>query len=268
MRVITQLAWHAFRDAARGRVLYALVPFAVLLIGAAWLSGQLTAGQEVKIVKDLGLTAAALCGLFTAVVLGVGLLAGEVERRSVYTLLAKPVRRHEVVLGKYAGLVLALVVNVGVLAIVLYGVLAFVAATESAEARRGWETPAVDPALLKACFLILVQLMVVGAAALFFATFSSPALAAAMTLGLYVAGHFTADLRTLEEIVGPGLTASLATGLSFVLPNLAPFNVTAEVVHAQPVPPGYVALTTATGLVYAAFFLGGAMLVFSRRDLT
>ena len=78
MRVITQLAWHAFRDAARGRVPYALLPFAALLIGAAWLSGQLTAGQDVKIVKDLGLTAAALSGLFTAVVLGVGLLAGEV----------------------------------------------------------------------------------------------------------------------------------------------------------------------------------------------
>lgn len=268
MRVIVQLAWHAFRDAARGRVLYVLVPFAALPIGAAWLSGQLTAGQDVKIVKDLGLTAAALCGLFTAVVLGVSLLAGEVERRSVYTLLAKPVRRHEVVLGKYAGLVLALVVNIGVLAIVLYGALAFVAATESAEARRGWEAPAVDPALLTACFLILVQLLVVAAAALFFTTFSSPALAAAMTLGLYVGGHFNADLRALEEVVGPGLAASLATGVSFVLPSLAPFNVTAEVVHAQPVPPGYVALTTATGLVYVALFLGGAMLVFSRRDLT
>ncbi len=268
MRVIVQLAWHAFRDAARGRVLYVLVPFAALPIGAAWLSGQLTAGQDVKIVKDLGLTAAALCGLFTAVVLGVSLLAGEVERRSVYTLLAKPVRRHEVVLGKYAGLVLALVVNVGVLAIVLYGALAFVAATESAEARGGWEAPAVDPALLTACFLILVQLLVVAAAALFFTTFSSPALAAAMTLGLYVGGHFNADLRALEEVVGPGLAASLATGVSFVLPSLAPFNVTAEVVHAQPVPPGYVALTTATGLVYVALFLGGAMLVFSRRDLT
>ena len=268
MRVITQLAWHAFRDAARGRVLYAIVPFAVLLIGAAWLSDQLTAGQDVKIVKDLGLTAAALCGLFTAVGLGVGLLAGEVERRSVYTLLAKPVRRHEVVLGKYAGLVLALVANVGVLAVVLYGLLAFAAVTESAEARRGWEAPAVDPALLQACFLILVQLLVVGAVALFFATFSSPALAAAMTLGVYVAGHFNADLRAVEEVVGPGLAASLATGVSFVLPSLAPFNVTAEVVHAQPVPPGYVALTTAAGLLYVALFLGGAMLVFARRDLT
>ena len=268
MLVITRLALHAFRDAVRGRVLYVLVPFAVLLIGASWLSGQLTGGQDVKIVKDLGLTAAALCGLFTAVLLGVGLLAGEVERRSVYTLLAKPVRRHEVVLGKYAGLVLALVVNVGVLAAVLYGVLAFVSVTEGAEARRGWEAPAVDPALLKACFLILVQSMVVGAIALFFATFSSPALAAAMTLGLYVGGHFNADLRALEDVAGPGPAAALATVASFILPDLAPFNVTAEVVHAQPVPPDQFALTTATGLAYVTLFLVGAMFVFSRRDLT
>ncbi len=268
MLVITRLAWQAFREAARGRVLSVLLPFAVLLIGASWLSGQLTGGHDVKIVKDLGLTAAALCGLFTAVLLGVGLLAGEVERRSVYTLLAKPVQRHEVVLGKYAGLVLALVVNVGALAAVLYGVLAFVSVTESAEVRRGWEAPAIDPALLKAYFLILVQLMVVGSVALFFATFSSPALAAAMTFGLYVGGHFNADLRALEEVVGPGLPASLAAVAAFVLPSLAPFNVTAEVVHAQPVPPDYIALTTVTGLAYVALFLVAAMLVFSRRDLT
>ena len=268
MPVIIELAWHAFRDAARGRVLYALVPFSVLLVAASWLSGQLAAGPDIKILKDLGLTAAALGGLLTAVLLGVRLLAGEVEGRSVYTLLAKPVRRHEVVLGKYAGLVLVLVVNVGVLAAVLYGVLAFVAVTESAEARRGWEAPAVDPALLKACFLILVQLLVVGAIALFFATFSSPVLAAAMTLGLYVVGHFNADLRALEDVAGPGLAASLATVAAFILPDLAPFNVTAEVVHAQPVPPGQVALTAATGLAYVALFLVGAMFVFSRRDLT
>ena len=268
MPVIAHLALHAFRDAVRGRVLYVLLPFAVLLIAASWLSGQLAGGQDVKIIKDLGLTAAALCGLLTAVLPGVGLLAGEVERRSVYALLAKPVQRHQVVLGRYGGLVLALVVNVGVLAAVLYGMLAFVSVTESAEARRAWEAPAVDPALLKACFLILVQLLVVAAMALFFATLASPALAAAMTLGLYVGGHFNADLRALEDLVGPGLAASLATGASFVLPSLAPFNVTAEVVHAQPVPAGYIALTTATGLAYAALFLAGAMLVFSRRDLT
>ncbi len=268
MPVVAQLALHAFREAARGRALHVLVPFAVLLVGASWLSGQLAGGQDTKIIKDLGLTAAALCGLFTAVLLGVGPLAGAAERRSIYALLAKPVHRHEVVLGRYAGLVLTLVVNVGVLAAVLYGVLAFVAVTESAEAQRGWQHPAVDPALLQAVFLILIQLMVVSAMALFFATFSSQALAAAMTLGLYVGGHFNADLRALEEIVGPGSAAWLATGISYVLPSLAPFNVTAEVVHARPVPLGYLVLTTATGLAYVALFLAGAMLVFSRRDLT
>ena len=112
-----------FRESVRDKVLYNLVAFAILLMGASYLIGQLTAGQDVKIIKDLGLAATSIFGLFIAVFIGIGLVSKEVERRSIYALLAKPIERYQIVLGKYAGLVLTLVVNVAMMTAALYLVL-------------------------------------------------------------------------------------------------------------------------------------------------
>src|SRR5919206_1916309 len=124
MRTIGLVAVNVFRESVRDKVLYNLVAFAVLLIAASYLLGQLTAGQDVKIIKDLGLAATSVFGLFIAVFIGIGLVSKEVERRSIYSLLAKPIHRHQLVIGKYFGLVLTLAVNVAVMAAALYVVLA------------------------------------------------------------------------------------------------------------------------------------------------
>src|SRR6202162_5763739 len=116
MRAVALIAINTFRESVRDKVLYNLVLFAILLMGASYLIGQLTAGQDVKIIKDLGLAATSAFGLFIAVFIGIGLVSKEVERRSVYALLAKPVERYQLVLGKYTGLVLTLVVNLAVMA--------------------------------------------------------------------------------------------------------------------------------------------------------
>src|SRR6187397_2035159 len=116
MPTVAQVAVNVFRESVRDKVLYNLVAFAVLLIVSTYLLGQLTAGQDIKIIKDLGLAAISVFGLLIAVFIGIGLVSKEVERRSVYSLLAKPVRRSQLVLGKYAGLVLTLAVNLTVMA--------------------------------------------------------------------------------------------------------------------------------------------------------
>ena len=266
MSVIPQIALQVFRESVRDKVFYNLVLFAVLLIAASYLIGQLTAGQEVKIIKDLGLGATQVFGLFIAVFIGIGLVSKEVERRSIYSLLAKPVRRHELILGKYAGLVLTLAVNIVVMAVALYAVLGYMSWVETEEFRQSWEAPATDPAMLLAIFLIFVQLMLVTAIALFFSTFSGSILAAVLTFGLVVVGHFNADLRNFENVVDSRAAAYLARALYYGLPNLAPFDVKAEVVHAQPVSLGYVALTTGYAVAYIAALLLAAMFIFSRRD--
>src|SRR6202162_260853 len=156
MRATAAIAINTFRESVRDKVLYNLVLFAVLLMGASYLIGQLSAVQDVKIIKDLGLSATSLFGLFIAVFIGIGLVSKEVEKRSVYSLLAKPIDRYQVVLGKYAGLVLTLAVNRAIMTAAFYCVLAYMGWKLGATAM-SWEAPALDPALLKALSLTFVE---------------------------------------------------------------------------------------------------------------
>jgi ABC-type transport system involved in multi-copper enzyme maturation permease subunit len=133
-------------------------------------------------------------------------------------------------------------------------------------ASRAWAAPPTDPALLKAILLIYVQLAVVTAIALFFSTFSSPFLSAALTLVLYAAGHFSADLKGFGEAIESPAAGSVATALYYVLPNFAAFDVKAAVVHGLPVSWSYVGLAVAYGAAYALALVGASLLVFTRRD--
>jgi ABC-type transport system involved in multi-copper enzyme maturation permease subunit len=266
MKATAAIAVNVFRESVRDKILYNLVLFAILMIGASYVIGQLTAGQDVKIIKDLGLAATTLFGLFIAVFIGIGLVSKEVERRSIYSLLAKPIHRYQFILGKYAGLVLTLVVNILVMAAALYAVLAYMRWGIEPSIERAWDAPALDPALMTAVLLILLELMLVTAIALFFSTFSTPLLSAAFTFGITIAGHFSSDLRNLQDVVESRVAQTIARGAYWVLPNLEPFDVKAQVVHGQHLAAGYVALVAAYGVVYIGIVLVIATLVFSRRD--
>jgi Cu-processing system permease protein len=266
MRAVGWIAVNVFRESVRDKVLYNLVLFAVVMIGASYLIGQLTAGQDIKIIKDLGLAAISVFGLFIAVFIGIGLVSKEVDRRSIYSLLAKPIHRQQLVLGKYCGLTLTLAVNIAVMAAALYAVLFYMSWGVPETIAQSWDAPALDPALLKAVALIFVELMLVTAIALFFSTFSTPMLSAAFTFGLFIVGHFSSDLRNFQDAVDSPAAARVARGLYWVLPNLAQFDIKADVVHGQTVPLGYMAVAVGYAACYIAMLLVIAMLVFARRD--
>jgi ABC-type transport system involved in multi-copper enzyme maturation permease subunit len=266
MRAVRYIAVNVFKESVRDKVLYNLVIFAVLLIAVSFLLGQLTAGQDIKIIKDLGLAAISLFGLFIAVFIGIGLVSKEVERRSIYSLLSKPIRREEFIAGKYLGLVLTLFVNVAVMTLAYYAVLGSMAWAAGGWFLPAWEAPALDPALLKAIAMIFLQLMMVTALALLFSTFTSPILATALTFGLYIVGHFNADLKHFETIVPSRPVAWLARILYYLLPNLSRLDVKAQVVHAIPVPAGYMLLSAAYALTYVGALLVLATVIFMRRD--
>jgi ABC-type transport system involved in multi-copper enzyme maturation permease subunit len=266
MRVIRTISVSVFRESVRDKVLYNLVFFAVLLIAVSYLLSQLTAGQDVKIIKDLGLAAMSIFGLFIAIFIGIGLVSKEVEKRSIYSLLAKPIRRHEFIIGKYLGLVLTLVVNIAIMTVAYYAVLGSIAWREGSWFLPHWGAPALDPVLLKAVAMICLQLMIITAVALFFSTFSSAMLSAALTFGVYVVGHFNADLKNFETVVDSRPLIYTARFLYYVLPNFAPLDVKNEVVHALPVPGSYLLLNTVYALVYIAVLVTAATFIFMRRD--
>src|SRR5947207_7607660 len=167
MRTIGHVAVNVFKESVRDKVLYSIVAFAVLLISTSYLIGQLTAGQDIKIIKDLGLAAISIFGLLIAIFMGIGLVWKEVEKRSIYALLSKPVRREQFVLGKYCGLVLTLFVNVAVMTVAYYAVLAYIQYTSTPVDLGLAEAVPTDPWMLEAIVLIFVELMLVTAIALF-----------------------------------------------------------------------------------------------------
>ena len=266
MRAIALIAGAVFRESVRDRVPLGMVIFAALLMAVSFLIGQLTAGQDMKIIKDLGLAALSIFGLLIAVFIGIGLVSKEVERKSIYGLITKPITREQFILGKYAGLVFTLVTNLSLMTLAFYAVLFYMNAMTPEGTRQTWASPAMDPRLLIAAGLILAELMIVTAIALFFSTFSSPLLSTILTLGLWTAGHFNEDLRQFERVVEVPAAAVVAKVLYYVLPNLAPFDVKAEIVHALPVTATHIAYTLAYAVLYISILLLGAIAIFRRRD--
>ncbi len=255
-----------FRESVRDRVPSSIVVFAALLMAASYLISQLTAGQDMKIIKDLGLAALSIFGLLIAVFIGIGLVSKEVERRSIYALLAKPVSRDQFLIGKYLGLLLTLLVNLSAMTVAYYAVLFVMGLVAPESLRAAWPTPAVDARLLVAIVLIFGELMIVTAVAMFFSTFSSPLLSALLTLALWAAGHFNTDFRNFSTVVDQPVVVYLARALYYLLPNLAPFDVKAEVVYGAPVSATHVLLTLAYAVVYVAALLLAALVMFRRRD--
>jgi ABC-type transport system involved in multi-copper enzyme maturation permease subunit len=266
VRTVALVASAVYRESVRDRVPLTIVGFGALLVAASYLIGQLTAGQDLKIIKDLGLAAINLLGLFIAIFIGINLVAKEVERRSIYNLLTKPVTREQFLVGKYLGLVMTLAVNVAAMCLAFYAVLAYQDWVATAGQRSAWPAPAMDPKLMIAVVMIFGELMLVTAIALFFSTFAGPLVAILLTFALWIAGHFNADLRQFEQVVDSAAIAAVARGLYYVLPNLAPFNVKAEIVHGIEVPTSHIALTLLYAVVYITMLLTAAMLVFRRRD--
>lgn len=263
---VYHVAVHVFKESVRDKVPYNLVLFAGLLMASSFLIGQLTAGQDVKIIKDLGLAAISTFGLFIAIFIGIGLVSKEVERRSIYALLAKPVRRHELIAGKFAGLALTLAINIAIMAVTYFALLAYYHYSQPEHIRRAWEAPALDPALLTPILLIYLQLLIVNAVALFFSTVTSPMLAAAFTLGIWIAGHFSDDLKAFDAMVESESAATVGRFLYYVLPNFGAFDVKSLVVHGQPVASGLVAINAAYAAAYVGLLLAGAALIFARKD--
>jgi ABC-type transport system involved in multi-copper enzyme maturation permease subunit len=251
-RIVTAIALNTFREAVRDRVLYLLLVFALLVILAARLLSLVTVGSEEKIVKDLGLSAISLFGVAIAVFVGVSLVFKEIERRTVYTLLAQPVRRWQFVVAKFAGLFTVLAVNVAV----MYATLAATLALHGA-------SPA---GLAPAVWLILVELGIVTAFALLFSSLTNPILAAVWTGAIYVAGHLVWSLRLLAERVPPGAARWLCEAGYWLLPNLDRLDRKADVVHGLASPPGFLVWATAYGACYAAVVLALACAAFARRE--
>ena len=262
MTRILVIAKNTFRENVRDKVLYNLILFAFIIIFSSLLIGQLSLGNGVKIILDLGLASISIFGMVIAVFLGIGLVYKELDKRTIYALLAKPIRRHEFILGKYLGLLYTLFINVAVMTAGLELALLYHGET-------GWS---VFLHLLPAVFLIFLSLSLVTALALLFSTFSTPALSALFTFFLWVVGHFGRDLLQFGEISKSVSVQWICTGIYYVIPNLSIFKIMGSrhiiesLSFSQPIDPSVFASAFLYCVLYSAAILSLSIAIFLRRD--
>lgn len=262
------VAWHVFKESVRDRVLYAIAAFALLLVAASVLIGQITAGEDVKIIKDFGLATIEAAGLLMTIFIGVGLVSREIERRSILALLAKPIARWEFIVGKYTGLVLTIVVNLAAMAAALYLMLAWLDLRALPIERRAWDAPALDPRLMLAVVMIGAEMALLTAVALFFSAFSSSAfLSITFTIGIFIAGQFSDDLKNFGSIVdvSPAI-AAVVSMVGSLMPSFSAFDIKAQVVHGLHIDPWVIGGRLLYAAIYAAALLVAAGTAFSKRE--
>jgi ABC-type transport system involved in multi-copper enzyme maturation permease subunit len=260
MNRVVAIALNTFREAIRNKILYSLLFFAVALIALTMAIGQVSLHEELRVTRDLGLGGIALFGVLIAIFVGVNLVYKELDRKTVFSLIPKPLHRYEFILGKFAGMVLTLAVQVAIMSAVLFCVMLL----------QGGE---IEQAVVRAIVLLFVEVMVITAVAVLFSSFSSPFLSGVFTLGLFVVGRSTPELRQLIGKIGSPAARGTLSGVMHLIPDLNIFYVSGSMVDGRYVSVqgtyvdwSYVATASAYGLAYAGCALVLAIVIFSRRD--
>jgi ABC-type transport system involved in multi-copper enzyme maturation permease subunit len=247
------IALNTFKEAVRDRILYLLLFFAAVSILFSRVLALLTVGDRTKIVKDVGLASISLFGALMAILIGTGLVYKEIEKRTIFTLISKPIRRHEFLLGKFFGLALTLFVMLLSMSVIFLALVFF-------------QTWTIEWRMLAAIFFIFVELILLTAVAILFSCFSTPILSSLFALSFYLIGHFSWSLETLIKKARPGAARTFLQVLYTILPDLENFSLKTEVVHGLPIPASHMLYSTAYGIVYSAFILALAILIFRKRD--
>jgi ABC-type transport system involved in multi-copper enzyme maturation permease subunit len=253
---IGAIAFNTFREAVRDRVLYNLIVFAFLMIGASLLLGQITIGVERQLLINLGLTAISIFGVLIAIFIGIGLVSKEIDKRTLYTVLTRPVQRWEFIVGKFFGLVGTLIVNAALMTFGFFVALLYLV--------HGLEHS--DVSILAAVYFILLQFMMVTAIALLLSSFSTPIESAVLTFAIFVVGSFGEDLRGFAEATH-GKTHYLLMTVSYLIPNFSALNSIASVAHGNPIPGHLILLNTAYAVLYAGGAVCAASLIFQNRNM-
>ncbi len=251
---IFSVAKNAFREAVRDRVLYNLVLFMLLIVACAILLGDLTDGQEARTIVNIGLTAMLFFGTFIAIFVGVGLVSKEIEKRTVFGIFAKPVRRWEFLVGKYLGLCATLFVNVVAMGAGIS--LALAIASGGQLAGSIWGSIA----------LIYLELTIITAVAITFSTFSTPSLSALLTFLIFIIGHLSSSLLELARGLGSETAKIVFGAIYYVLPNLAHFSFRTEAANGLVPSAAMLAGAAAYAVVYVSILLIIAAAIFSRRN--
>ncbi len=255
MKRIRVIALNTFKEAVRDRILYLLLFFAGATILLSRLLSLLTVGDRVKIILDVGLASLSFFGALMSILIGTSLVYKEIDKKTIYTLMAKPLHRFEFLLGKFLGLAFTLLVMLSSMTVFFQAYLLLL-------------TQRFDGRVFLAALYIFLEMMLLTAVAILFSTFTTPILASLYSLSFFLIGHFSRSLMTLIRKVPAGVGRTLLRALYLILPDLENFNLKTEVVHHLPIPGDLLLSSAGYFLFYTLFILTLAVLIFRKKDFT
>ena len=251
---IWAMAVNTAREAVRNKLLYTLLFFAIAMMIFGVVLSSLSYVERERMVQDFAFASIRLFSVAIAVFVGVGLIHKEVDRRTVYTILSKPLSRAEFLIGKFTGLILIIWLQVAIMASFFAGVSLLMGAP-------------LGLTHLAALALTAVELAVVVALATLFSSFTTPLLASFFSCGIWIAGHLTRDLRDHGANSESALVREGSAWMYRILPDLESFNLSVQAAHGLSISPAEIGWPVVYAVLYATVLITGATMIFQRRDL-
>lgn len=254
VRQVFAIASVTFHELLREKILWSAILFAVLCVALSVAASQLSFNEQARIALDFGLTSVSVIGGLISVIMGASLIAKEVHHRTLYLVLTKAVWRWQFVVGKFLGLLALITLNSLLISAIAVGIYLALGGDYHATIAQNW-------------FLQMSEFAVLSAIACVFSAFSTATLSAILTAGIWIMGHAMTDFQALIPKMEPEFIRPILHFVARILPDLTRFDVKVQVSHFLPLTWSYTAVTILYGAAYVIFALGGACLIFSRRDL-
>ena len=286
--IIWAIARTTLGDALRKKILqiFMAITIGMIILSLSFsqtlsFSSRTGAGADLMLLKSLGLGLMAISGVLISVILGIGLIPQEIERKTIYTILAKPVRRYEFIIGKFLGAILTLAINVGLMGLVYivvvylkaYGAEQLATQTKDAAIGSNIMNPvhAFDIKTVYSVIMMFMQVMILSSVVLFFSTFFTPMVNFVLGIGVYILGTMAAVTETLGHAEGASKGLQLLYKLIYVIvPNFDKFNVTNELIHPDSVNIHLGQYTLGLALysiIYTLIMMTAAVIVFDRKEV-
>ena len=253
MTNILTIAAQTFTEARRNRVFYSLFLFALVVVLSSVLSTEVTIATVDRMLKDTGLAAINVFVLALTIFTGVGIINREIDRKSIYSILAKPVSRLDFIVGKYLGLLAVGLVTSGVMFIGLLVTLI------------GYKAP-IHAGIFLGYLGVLLEAMVLGAIAVLCSSFTTAFISAFICGAVFISGHISTEFYRAVQHSDSPVRRVIGRGIYYLVPNLERFNFKYQATYDLTVPGPALLMVVAFALAYVAAALLGAVIIFNRRD--
>lgn len=253
---VKAIALNTFRETVRDRVLYAIVVFALIATLAGLVFGSLSVDQDIRVLEDLGLFAITIFGGIISVFVGTNLVFKEIDRRTIFLIVTKPINRWEFIAGKFLGLALCIFVTNFAMGVFLIGITSL---------QMGSLAHAVS--ILVALAFIYAEMLLVIALATFFSTFATPLMSMVFTISLWVCGHLSNSLLSLGKLSTQASVQIITQAIYYSIPDLASLTLLrSELVDGRAMPSSLLGSIVAYIIAYCILLIGFASLIAERKE--